>query len=381
MHISLDNISFYSHPPTKSSPAIPASCWRAYNASVTPQILPRALPPRPYFQEPTFRLASSTSTDVSLQSRDAVMENLDSRAGSEFDIEIERAMTQNSQKTHDTDLDLHLDSGLRNECHTDVPESDHTYLITDHPDLCPLGESRGDLDTALIPAEPQLHHADPPIASAVAPTDLLRWRRDNISSLGIYDETDKSPAPPEVSLTCRRVLPSPPTDVPARPSIETITQDEFVIDDTPSGLENHGDQTGVTRDGVATQIVQVNDPSISEAISDNDVRGRLTESQARAFSRLGPQTRSVNQSQATLATSPSFRPRRKAKPARREQFPAVSVVIPVRRNDKVVLRQRSSNTDVDEQLLTVVRWTWFQGKGAPTENVEEGKGKRLSPEQ
>ncbi|KAJ5365181.1 hypothetical protein N7517_008067 [Penicillium concentricum] len=131
MHISLDNISFYSRPPTKSSsPAFPASCWRAYDASMTPQPLPRALPPRPYFQETTFSSAPGASTDVSLQSRDAVKEILDSRAGSEFNIEIERAMTQNSQETHETDLDLHLDLGLRNECNTDVPESDHTYLIT-----------------------------------------------------------------------------------------------------------------------------------------------------------------------------------------------------------------------------------------------------------
>jgi hypothetical protein len=36
---------------------------------------------------------------------------------------------------------------------------------------------------------------------------VLRWHRDSISSLGTYDETDKSPAPPEVSLACPRVLP------------------------------------------------------------------------------------------------------------------------------------------------------------------------------
>ena len=55
---------------------------------------------------------------------------MDLRAGSEFDIEIETAVTQNGQETHETDLDLHLDSGLRNECHTGMPESDHTYLLT-----------------------------------------------------------------------------------------------------------------------------------------------------------------------------------------------------------------------------------------------------------
>ena len=55
---------------------------------------------------------------------------MDSRAGNEFDIEIERAITHNGQETHETDLDVYLDSGLRNEGHTDIPESDHTYLVT-----------------------------------------------------------------------------------------------------------------------------------------------------------------------------------------------------------------------------------------------------------
>ncbi|KAJ5365182.1 hypothetical protein N7517_008068 [Penicillium concentricum] len=217
--------------------------------------------------------------------------------------------------------------------------------------------------------------------------------------------TDKSPAPPKASLTCLRVLPSPPTDVPAQPSIETIIQDECVVDDTTSGFKNHGDQTGVTRDGVTTQIVQVNEPSISEAISDNDLRGRLTESQARDFSRLGPQTRSVNQSQATLANSPSFRPRRKARSARREQFPAVSVVIPVRRNDKVVTRakknslrrirrcSRSSDSENDSDSLDKDRVTQTsmsnyslssgepgsKARGRPLKTSKRAKGNVLAP--
>lgn len=102
---------------------------------------------------------------------------------------------------------------------------------------------------------------------------------------------------------------------------------EYVVHNTTSGLKSNGDQTGVTRDRVTAQSVQINEPSISE-------------SQARAFSHLGPQTRSLNQSQATLANPPSLGTRQKAKSARREKFPAVSVVIPVRRNDKVDARTK-----------------------------------------
>lgn len=128
-------------------------------------------------------------------------------------------------------------------------------------------------------------------------------------------------------MACPHVLPSPPTVIPAWPSIETVIQDESVVDDTTSGLKDHGDQTGVTRDRVTAQSVQVNEPSISE-------------NQARAFSHLGPQTRSLNQSQATLVDPPSLRTRQKAKSARRDKFPAVSVVIPVPRNDKVDARTK-----------------------------------------
>jgi hypothetical protein len=131
MHISLDNTSFYSQPPTKSSSrAFPASYWRAYNASITPQPLLHAHSPRPYFQEATFSSTFGASTDIYLTSRDALKENLDSRAGNEFDIEIERAITQNSQEMHERDLGLHLDLGPRDKCHTNVPGSDHPYLVT-----------------------------------------------------------------------------------------------------------------------------------------------------------------------------------------------------------------------------------------------------------
>lgn len=60
---------------------------------------------------------------------------MDSHAGNELDIDIERAITQNAQETHETDLDVHLDLGLRNDCHTDMPESDHTYLVTGMSEL------------------------------------------------------------------------------------------------------------------------------------------------------------------------------------------------------------------------------------------------------
>lgn len=125
---------------------------------------------------------------------------------------------------------------------------------------------------------------------------------------------------------------------------------------------------------MTTQIVQVNEPSISEAISDKDIRGRLTESQARAFSRLGPQTRSVNQSQAALANSPSLHPRRKAKAksAQREQFPAVSVVIPVRRNDKVAARVKKNS------LTRIRQCSRSSDSGNDIDNLEKDRVTRTS---
>ncbi|KAJ5117844.1 hypothetical protein N7526_010867 [Penicillium atrosanguineum] len=322
MNISLDKISFYSHPPTKSSSRdVAASRWRPYQASLAPQTLPRALPPRPQVHGTTFNSESDASLNVSPQIQAPVREALDSHAGSEFDIEIGRAVMHNSQVTHETDLDMPLDSGLLNECRIDVPQSNYKSLVTDHPDRCPVGEVHSDIDTALISAESQLYHSDPPVTPTVTPTDLLRWRRDSISSLGTYDETDNSPAPPEVNLHCPRVMPSPSPDLPAPPSIETIIQDESVEDDTMSGPENNGGRTGVL--------------GMSEAISDEDEGVGLTEeSQAPVIFRHGPRTRSIKQSKATLASICSLRPRPNAGFSRPKQFPAVSVVIPARRVDE-----------------------------------------------
>ncbi|KAJ5778368.1 hypothetical protein N7520_001614 [Penicillium odoratum] len=306
MHVSLDNINFYSHPAAKpSSRAFPDSCWRAYNASVAPQTLPHVLPPSPNFHETSFNSASSPSANVSREFLVNVRGNLDASAGSEFDTEIEAAMAQSSQATLGTDFNMHLDSGLREECHTDAPQSDRTCLNTGPP---------------------------------VTPADLLSWNQGSISSPGTCDQTDKSPAPPEVSLSCPRVLPSPSPDLPARPRIGTIMQDGSAVDDANFGPEIHGDRVAVPEDRVTTiQIGEADEPSISQTISDKDTKGRSTESQTSDSSRLGLQIRGAKQSLTTMASKPCLRPRRIAK----STLPSVSVIIPARRDDELVARTRN----------------------------------------
>ncbi|KAJ5640263.1 uncharacterized protein N7484_008125 [Penicillium longicatenatum] len=401
MHVSLDKINFYSHPPAKiSSRAFPDSCWRSYNASVAPQTLPHVLPPSPNSHGTYFNSASGPSAGVSREIQVNVRENLDASAGSEFDIEIERAMALSSQATHETDLNMHLDSELRNECHTDAPQSDCASLSTDYLEKYPSGEPRGGLNTHLIRAEPQLHHPSPP----VTPADLLSWNQDSISSSGTCDQTDNSPAPPEVSLSCPRVLPSPPPDLPSRPSIGTIMQDGSAVDDASFGPESHGDRVRAPEDRVTTiQSAEVDEPSISQTISDKDTRGRSTESQTSVFSRLGLQTREAKQSLSTLASKPCLRPRRVAKYPRPGEFPSVSVIIPARRNDELVARTRkhpptrarscshsgdsetdSSNLDNDLEKQTLMSSTASGGsnlkaRGRPRRRPKRAQGKSLSP--
>lgn len=132
MHISLDNISFYSQPPPAKPPprAFPVSCWKPYETPLAPRAVSHAPPPRPPSPRTVITLASDAKPDVSLRFRAPVRE--DPNLGgvlNDFDIEIERiAIAQNSQVAHKTDLEMHRDLRVLNGTITDVPQSQRTSL-------------------------------------------------------------------------------------------------------------------------------------------------------------------------------------------------------------------------------------------------------------
>lgn len=115
MPIDLDNISFYSHPPTKTASATPTSCWRPYQASINPHTIP--------FIPPTAQIQPSTR------------ETLAPNAGSDFDLEIGRAMSQNRLAMHDVTHTMHFDSGFQSEIET--PQSEDSSLTMGILDLLP----------------------------------------------------------------------------------------------------------------------------------------------------------------------------------------------------------------------------------------------------
>lgn len=160
-------------------------------------------------------------------------------------------------------------------------------------------------------------------------------------SLGPCDETDKDPTLPEVRFPCARVSLSPSPDFlgsvrhpQAGPDAGTIMRDESVADDSMIGPESCGDQAADQRHRTTTmQSVRTNGPSVGEATPDHGERSRLSsESQAPVFSRLGPRNRLVKPSNVPLINTRSLRPRRKAESTRPKRLPAISVVIPNRRN-------------------------------------------------
>ncbi|KAJ5988255.1 hypothetical protein N7481_003465 [Penicillium waksmanii] len=333
MHINLDNICFYDHPPAKpSSRALPSS-WRAYNPSVGPQTLPRALSPRSHSYG---NLISGAGVGVFSQSQAPAREQTDLCAGSEFDFEIQRSLTQNNQVADETDLGRYLNHpGLQDEDTIDVHPGGQTSPVSDD---FPLRDTLGDLDISSTNKDPQSSRPGQPLAL----DDLLGWRRDSISPLATHNETDKGPLSPESSLGCPRIFSTPPPDLPVRPSIETSLQGGSIVGDTERE-ENSGDRTGSPEDEVVAPSAQVNAPSTSEALSEEDAIGRLTkDSHTSVTFCLASQTRSTIQSQATLVKTPSPQLRRNLRSTRHERFPAVSVVIPTRRNDELVARTREN---------------------------------------
>lgn len=115
-------------------------------------------------------------------------------------------------------------------------------------------------------------------------------------------------------------------------------QDGSVVGDTVHE-ENGVDRTrSPEREGVAASA-QVNEPSMAESISEGDGIGKLTEDcHTSILSCSASQSRLSNLSQDTLVESPSPQLRRSARSTQRRQYPAVSVVIPTRRNNEFLAR-------------------------------------------
>jgi flagellar basal body rod protein FlgB len=117
MHISLDNISFYSHPPPAKS--LPVSCWKPYETPLAPRALSHGPLPRLPSSRTECTLLSNAWQDACAGFRTPATEDPDLGGDlNEFDLEIERiAMVQNSQVTHEADLCIHsqhtsLDTGM-----------------------------------------------------------------------------------------------------------------------------------------------------------------------------------------------------------------------------------------------------------------------------
>lgn len=127
MHINLDNICFYDHPPAKPASRVLPSSWRAFNPSVDPQTLPRALSPR---SNSHGNLISGAGVGVFSHFQAPAREQTDLCAGSEFDIEIQRSLTQNNRVTDETDLGRYLNPGLQDECPVDVHPEGQTSPIS-----------------------------------------------------------------------------------------------------------------------------------------------------------------------------------------------------------------------------------------------------------
>jgi hypothetical protein len=157
------------------------------------------------------------------------------------------------------------------------------------------------------------------------------------------------PTLPEVRFTCALASPSPSPDFlgsqhrQAGLGPETM-RNGSVVNDTNATPESCYDQAGDRRDVVTTvRSVQINRPSVGEAVLDNDERGRLAkESEAPEFSRLRQRTGLVKQSKVTLASTRSLRRRPNAESTLQERLPTVSVVIPTRRSDELAASTKTN---------------------------------------
>lgn len=131
------------------------------------------------------------------------------------------------------------------------------------------------------------------------------------------------------------------------PSIETSIRDASVVGDTEreetSVDRTRSPESEVATAAAATASVQVNEPSLAESISEEHaIAGLIEDRHTSVLSCSASRSRSTSHSQDTLVKPPSPRLRRSASSAQRQRYPAVSVVIPTRRNDELVARTRKN---------------------------------------
>lgn len=168
--------------------------------------------------------------------------------------------------------------------------------------------------------------------------------------LGACYETKKDSTSSEVSFPYTRASPSPSPDIlesvrhPQGPVAGVVTGHESALDDTKAGPESSGDRAEGQGDGMTlVQSVQTSSPSVKEAGLGNDETGRLTEeSQATALSRFGPRIRLLEQSKSPLTHARSLRPQPSTDAAWSKRLPTVSVLIPARRTDDLVLSTKTN---------------------------------------
>ncbi|KAJ6160274.1 hypothetical protein N7470_004882 [Penicillium chermesinum] len=173
-------------------------------------------------------------------------------------------MRENGLAVHDVNYDMHIDSGVQSE--TEIPQSEQPSLTSDYPGRSPA-RMLGDLEITPLPAEPHLHQQVPissPVSSTIAPSDLPRWRRDSVFSLGGYHEPRPAPALSQVGSTCLHVSPPPSLDMPAQPRMDSTNQEESKVDDNDSRPENRQDRVEVVEGGMTTQSAQAEGSSSSE---------------------------------------------------------------------------------------------------------------------
>lgn len=120
---------------------------------------------------------------------------------------------------------------------------------------------------------------------------------------------------------------------------EAIQCDEMAVEDPRNKIASRGDQVGDLKDAVATtQSVQRNSLPVGDSSLDSDERDKRPdeEGQADASSRSKQPPRPGRHSKIPSMHSRCLRPRPHAKSRSPERLPSVSVVIPVRRPDRLM---------------------------------------------
>lgn len=378
MHVNLDNICFYHHPPPPKPPlpSLPTSCWMSYQDPSAPLSFSHPLPTKPPLPAAATVPTLATRPDPLQTRQTSVRDDHDSHVTivrNEFDVELERISdAEITKKVQEADLERPHNHDVHDRATSDAFQNQSTPSIVKATPARPQASASDSNETAsqyTVDQDPlqdqserwvcrsveAVSYSDPGFNPAGADLDcsgpyvVTELHRDCIPPLEACSKTNAQIPLSVVSehsgYICRPPSADSSDSLDTTPGprggscAETMQCDETAVEEARNGVLGLGDQAKYPSTEVAITPSVCNDKfSVEESSPASHVEHKAPK-EVRPAALSCPDRHHLHLNDPLEARSKrirSLRPRPNANTRRPERSPSVSVVIPVRKSDRLM---------------------------------------------